>query len=46
MKALSDDLLIESYLRAKKLKLKQEFIYIIEKEMRKRDLIINKNSHF
>ena len=38
MKYLSDELLIESYYKAKELKLSPEFIELIEKEIRRRSL--------
>lgn len=39
MEKLSDDLLIESYLKAKELKLSREFIGLIEKELNRRSLM-------
>ncbi len=36
MKKLSDELLIESYVKAKKLKLCPEFIYLMESEIKRR----------
>ncbi|WP_078545500.1 sporulation histidine kinase inhibitor Sda [Litchfieldia alkalitelluris] len=38
MRKLSDDLLIESYFKATELKLSPEFIFLIEKEIRRRSL--------
>ncbi|WP_449538385.1 sporulation histidine kinase inhibitor Sda [Ferdinandcohnia sp. Marseille-Q9671] len=38
MKKLSDDLLIESYFKAKKLKLSPDFIHLIETEILRRSL--------
>ncbi|KYD32908.1 MULTISPECIES: sporulation histidine kinase inhibitor Sda [Anoxybacillaceae] len=38
MKYLSDELLIESYYKAKELKLSPEFIELIEREIRHRSL--------
>ncbi|MCU9613953.1 sporulation histidine kinase inhibitor Sda [Caldibacillus lycopersici] len=38
MKNLSDELLLESYYKAKKLKLSPEFIRLIEKEIHRRSL--------
>ncbi|HEY4553850.1 MAG TPA: sporulation histidine kinase inhibitor Sda [Bacillaceae bacterium] len=38
MKRLSDDLLIESYYKAKKLNLSNEFIHLIETEIHRRSL--------
>ncbi|ALF11593.1 sporulation histidine kinase inhibitor Sda [Parageobacillus thermoglucosidasius] len=38
MKYLSDELLIESYYKAKELKLSPEFIELIEREIRRRAL--------
>jgi developmental checkpoint coupling sporulation initiation to replication initiation len=39
VKKLSDELLIESYFKARELKLSQEFIKLIEKEMKRRSLL-------
>lgn len=38
MRKLSDELLIESYYKAKQLKLSLEFILLIEKEIHRRSL--------
>lgn len=38
MKKLSDELLIESYYKAKKLKLSSDFIQLIENELHRRSL--------
>ncbi|WP_153123317.1 sporulation histidine kinase inhibitor Sda [Peribacillus tepidiphilus] len=38
MNKLSDDLLIESYFKARELKLSPEFIRLIEKEIHRRSL--------
>lgn len=38
MHKLSDELLIESYMKAKELKLSEEFIRLIETEIRRRSL--------
>lgn len=38
MEKLSDDLLIESFYKAKELKLSSEFIYLIEREIQRRRL--------
>ncbi|WP_085523296.1 sporulation histidine kinase inhibitor Sda [Tuberibacillus sp. Marseille-P3662] len=38
MEKLSDDLLIESYFKAKELELSTEFIRLIEKEIHRRSL--------
>ncbi len=38
MQALSDELLIESYFKARELKLSLEFIYLIEAEINRRSL--------
>ncbi|RYL91550.1 sporulation histidine kinase inhibitor Sda [Sporolactobacillus sp. THM7-4] len=38
MENLSDDLLIESYVKAKKYHLNQDFIHLIERELEKRSL--------
>lgn len=38
MRKLSDELLIESYFKAKDLKLSPEFIHLIESEIRRRSL--------
>ncbi|MFT4412715.1 sporulation histidine kinase inhibitor Sda [Fredinandcohnia humi] len=38
MKKLSDELLIESYFKAKKLKLSPDFIHLIEAEIQRRSL--------
>ncbi|MDR4889024.1 sporulation histidine kinase inhibitor Sda [Bacillus sp. HNG] len=38
MKKLSDDLLIESYFKAIKLKLSSDFIHLIETEIKRRSL--------
>lgn len=40
MRRLSDNLLIESYSKAKKLKLSPDFIHLIEKEIERR--LLNK----
>lgn len=39
MKKLSDELLIESYIKAKKLKLNSDFIALIESELHRRSLL-------
>lgn len=39
MKKLSDDLLIESYFKARELNLNPEFIQLIEKEIKRRALL-------
>ncbi|WP_042458625.1 sporulation histidine kinase inhibitor Sda [Neobacillus dielmonensis] len=39
MRKLSDDLLIESYFKARELNLSPEFISLIESEIRRRSLI-------
>ncbi|WP_100331647.1 sporulation histidine kinase inhibitor Sda [Bacillus xiapuensis] len=41
MDQISDDLLLESYIKARKLKLNKEFIRLMEKELIKRSLIQN-----
>ncbi|MEH7109553.1 MULTISPECIES: sporulation histidine kinase inhibitor Sda [Bacillaceae] len=41
MRKLSDELLIESYFKARELKLCPEFIHLIESEIRRRSLSIN-----
>lgn len=41
MRKLSDHLLLESYHKAKELKLNPEFIRLIEKELKRRALIHN-----
>lgn len=38
MKTLSDELLIQSYYKARELKLNNEFILLIEKEIHRRSL--------
>ncbi|WP_082686882.1 sporulation histidine kinase inhibitor Sda [Bacillus sp. FJAT-27445] len=38
MRKLSDDLLIESYYKARELNLSPDFIYLIEKEIQRRSL--------
>ncbi|MFD1705481.1 sporulation histidine kinase inhibitor Sda [Siminovitchia sediminis] len=38
MKKLSDELLIETYFKAKKLNLSQEFISLMESEIRRRSI--------
>lgn len=38
MENLSDDLLIESYTKAKKYHLSEDFIHLIEKEVKRRKL--------
>ncbi|MFC7393274.1 sporulation histidine kinase inhibitor Sda [Scopulibacillus cellulosilyticus] len=38
MEKLSDDLLIESYFKAKELELSKEFIHLIEEEIHRRSL--------
>ncbi|WP_343782244.1 sporulation histidine kinase inhibitor Sda [Alkalibacillus silvisoli] len=39
METLSDQLLIDSYYKAKKLDLNHDFIHLIKKELKKRNLI-------
>ncbi|MHA6258844.1 sporulation histidine kinase inhibitor Sda [Sporosarcina sp. CAU 1771] len=39
MKNMSDELLIESYLQAKDMKLNPHFIYLLETEIRRRSLM-------
>lgn len=43
MQKLTDDLLIESYHKAKQLKLSKEFICLIESEIHRRSLSISNN---
>ena len=38
MEKLSDELLIESYFKAKELRLSKDFIYLIEQELLRRSL--------
>lgn len=38
MKKLSDDLLLESYFKARELKLSPDFILLIEREIKRRSL--------
>ena len=38
LRKLSDELLIESYYKARELNLSSDFIYLIEKEIRRRSL--------
>lgn len=42
MEYLSDELLIESYHRAQELKLNPDFLLLIENEIHKRNLILQK----
>ncbi|MFT8362063.1 MAG: sporulation histidine kinase inhibitor Sda [Sporolactobacillus sp.] len=41
MENIPDDLLIESYLKARQYKLNDEFIHLIEDEMRRRNLTVS-----
>lgn len=41
MRKLSDELLVESYFKAKELKLSQDFIRLIEKEIHRRSLTVH-----
>ncbi|NGP43482.1 sporulation histidine kinase inhibitor Sda [Bacillaceae bacterium SIJ1] len=43
MKHLSDELLVESFLKASQLQLNPEFIKLIEEEIRRRSLKLNSN---
>lgn len=43
MEQLSDDLLIEAYEKALQLKLGEDFVALIEEELRKRSLLIKKD---
>ncbi|RST73892.1 sporulation histidine kinase inhibitor Sda [Siminovitchia acidinfaciens] len=43
MKKLSDELLIETYFKAKRLKLNQEFISLMESEIERRSLVRRRN---
>nr|WP_100489704.1 sporulation histidine kinase inhibitor Sda [Sporolactobacillus pectinivorans] len=43
MENMTDDLLIESYEKARKYQLSEEFIVLIEQEMNRRNIIVPKH---
>jgi developmental checkpoint coupling sporulation initiation to replication initiation len=46
MKNLNNDMLVEAYVKAKELRLNEDFIMLLQKELEKRDLQHKVDSHF
>lgn len=46
MKNLNNDMLVEAYVKAKELRLNEDFIVLLQKELEQRDLQHKVDSHF